>query len=102
MEKQNSVIEITHQLLNSLNFEHTDEIKSSLRGLGDSIKENLNESPLRTVGVAFCIGFAVTSILRTSRKELQMKLADAAGAALVYGLVNPILRAREENSKRVH
>ena len=75
MEKSESIIDVTQNLIKTLGFEHTDEVKTSLKTLSDNVIEQLNEDPVRTIGIAFSLGFALTNLLRTAGgKDIQKKL----------------------------
>ena len=104
MEKSESIIDVTQNLIKTLGFEHTDEVKTSLKTLSDNVIEQLNEDPVRTIGIAFSLGFALTNLLRTAGgKDIQKKLASVAGSALVYGFVNPILKSQlGSDDKNLH
>jgi len=104
MQNQESIIDVTQNLLKTLSFDHTDDMKSSLKELSDTVIEHLNEDPVRTLGVAFSLGFALTNMLRAPGTDIKKKLANAAGAALVYGVVNPILKStsHSESQDRLH
>src|SRR6478735_2036910 len=100
MEKHStSVSEITQNLLNGFSFEGSNDIKMSLENLRDNVMEHLEKDPIRTVGVAFSLAYAGTKMIRsTDRKEFGKKLLNSAGAALVYGLLNPIIHSKAKEN----
>lgn len=94
MEAQNqtSVIDVSRKLLEALNSGGPEEMKTSLKDLKDQVIGHLNDDPIRTIGVAFTLGFVATKMMRLSGHGLQKKIAQAVGSAFVYGLVNPMLK----------
>jgi len=93
-QEQPSVIDATRHLLESFSSGGSEDLKNSFKGLKDQILQRLNDDPLRTIGIALTLGFTATKILNSAGgSDLKKKFAQTVGSALVYGLVNPVLKS---------
>jgi len=101
MDAKESILDITHRLIKSFGSEQ-EQMRTSIKNVGTEIVEQLKSDPLRTLGVAFSVGFVLVKALRSPEQGLQKKLASAAGSALVYGLVNQIVKPMTSSREDLH
>lgn len=99
MEKRESTLETTvetaERLLKTLSVDSKHDLKLSIEKLRETAARSLNEDPIRTFSLAFSVGFAITRMLQSPKMNLTTMLSGAAQAALVYGVVNPLLKTTE-------
>ena len=98
--EDSSVIGVTQNLLQStLQLEKEDEMRRSLREMKDETIKRLGDDPINTIGVAFSLGFAAMRVLRSPKPEVRKEILRAAGVALVYGVMSPLLQSKETDIK---
>ncbi len=102
-ENDSDILAQAESLIRGYDLEKASLMKQTLKDTKENVIRSLENDPIRTIGIAFSLGYASTRLIQSPDVEAKRDLAKTLGAALIYGLMSPMIEsAPHEPSEKLH